>query len=268
MVQLAIRDDDLNFFTKVEDVEKVYEPLKGFPVSFAVIPAVTDVSTVGKCPETRGNKTPLYIGDNKELCEWLKYKLSTGSIDVCMHGINHTYTFDKHGKVAEMLWRHEDDLADTIAYWKNKMEGDLDYKINCFVAPSNLISKYCITCVAQNNMNFSGIVPFAFNRALTAKNVDNYIKRWWIRLKDRLPYPGVLTYSTHKEVNACTMQSYDYLVRMFNFCKKHDYPMVINVHYWMLRDRPNEHELLVRFVNYALENGAQPATISNILRHQ
>lgn len=34
MVKLAIRDDDANFFTKVEDIEFVYKDFEGFPISF------------------------------------------------------------------------------------------------------------------------------------------------------------------------------------------------------------------------------------------
>lgn len=45
MVKLAIRDDDANFFTKVEDIEFVYKDFEGFPISFAVVPHVMDVST-------------------------------------------------------------------------------------------------------------------------------------------------------------------------------------------------------------------------------
>lgn len=40
MVKLAIRDDDANFFTKVEDIEFVYKDFEGFPISFAVVPHV------------------------------------------------------------------------------------------------------------------------------------------------------------------------------------------------------------------------------------
>lgn len=266
MVKLAIRDDDLNFFSKIEDVENAYMPIKGFPVSFAIIPAVTDVSTIGLCPETRGNKTPMYIGDNKELMQWLKEEKTFDGIDICMHGINHTYHFDKKGnKVAEMLWRDEPELAETIGFWKSKLEKDLDTKISCFVAPSNLISKYGIKCVVKNQMDFSGIIPFSFRRDITLRNIANYIKRWYLRFKDRLPYPGILDYGTHKEVNACTIQSYDYLVRMYSYCEKMKAPMVINTHYWKLRDFPEERETLIKFVNYAIGQGAQPVTLSSLL---
>ena len=43
MVKLIIRDDDCNFFTRPEDLEHVYRSISDFPVTFAVVPEVTDV---------------------------------------------------------------------------------------------------------------------------------------------------------------------------------------------------------------------------------
>ena len=71
MVKLAIRDDDTNFFTKVEDLEKVYNEFNGFPISFAIVPHIMDVSTKGSCPDTKGNTVPRNIDENQELCNWL-----------------------------------------------------------------------------------------------------------------------------------------------------------------------------------------------------
>ena len=56
MIKLAIRDDDMNYFTKVEDLEKVYVGFNNFPISYAVVPYVLDVSTRGACPDTKGNE--------------------------------------------------------------------------------------------------------------------------------------------------------------------------------------------------------------------
>ena len=56
-----------------------------------------------------------------------------------------------------------------------------------------------------------------------------------------------------------------YLVRMFDFCSKHNYPMVINVHYWYLRDNPAELEKLRKFVmEYAIPKGAIPTRLSDL----
>lgn len=64
MVKLIIWDDGMNFFTKVEDIERVYRDFANFPVSFAVIPCVLDVSTVGVCSDTKGNTEPKDIALN------------------------------------------------------------------------------------------------------------------------------------------------------------------------------------------------------------
>ena len=70
MVRLIIRDDDCNYFTRPEDLEHVYRSLPNFPISFAVVPEVTDV--YGGCPETMNNTKPRPVGDNNELVEYLK----------------------------------------------------------------------------------------------------------------------------------------------------------------------------------------------------
>lgn len=266
MVTLAIRDDDLNYFSKAEEIEKVYKQIPNFPVSFAIIPTVTDVSTKGMCPDTKGNSSPRWIGDNKELVMWMKNKLSLGQMDVCMHGITHGYKFIGGKRYAEMEWRNEANLAEEISDYRRKLEELLDYKITVFVAPSNKITRYGINCVAQVGMNYSGIIPASFSRNFTVTNFTNYIKRWWHRAIDRFPYPNVMVYSSHKEINACLMQGYDYLVRMYHYCDKHNYPMAVNVHYWHLRDNPNELDELIRFVNYALDRGAKPTTLSALLK--
>lgn len=76
-----------------------------------------------------------------------------------------------------------------------------------------------------------------------------------------------MKYNNHKEVNACLLQSYDYLVSMYNYCEKHNLPMAINVHYWHLRDNPVELEMLRKFVmEYALPKGAVPTRLSDLFK--
>lgn len=267
MIQIAIRDDDMNFFTTVEDIEFVYRDFNNFPVSFAVIPAVKDISTKGACPETKGNSEPQSFVKNGKLVKWLKDKLSSGEADALFHGINHDYKYIKGNRFAEMEWRDKEaDLYSSIATYKSVLEKALNYKITCFVAPSNKISKSCLDAVVKNQMDFSGIVPIKFQRHFSIRNVLNYVKRWWHRIVDGLPWPGVMKYSDHLEVNACLLQSGQYLRKMYDYCVKHNLPMVINVHYWHLRDNPQELEMLRSFImDYAIPNGAIPSPISKIL---
>lgn len=267
MVKIAIRDDDMNFFTKVEDLERIYREFDNFPISYAVIPKVLDVSTKGTCPDTKGNTNPRDIADNKELVAWVRQEVKNGTCDILLHGINHNYKLAKNEqKLAEMQWRDKEvNLADLLREEKERLSCLFNYPISCFVAPSNKISKYCLAQVAKIGLNFSGIVPIKPNVNITIGNMLNYVKRWFVRVVYKLPYPGVMVYDNHKEINACILQTYEYLVKMFNFCCKHNYPMVINVHYWYLRDNPAELEKLKKFVmEYAIPRGAQPTRLSDL----
>lgn len=266
MVKLIIRDDDLNFFTKVEDIEYVYRRIPTFPVSFAVIPMVVDVSMEGKCSDTCGNTTPRWIGDNLELTAWLKDKLEKGRIDVLMHGITHEYKLEDGKRKAEMEWRKETDLMEKINDLKNRLGRLLEYPISVFVAPSNHISKYAINCISDCELDYSGIVPLNFQRNLTLRNVYCYIKRTLVRTFNKIPYPGVLRYSNHYEINACNNLNFEYLRKLFDYCNKRNLPMAINVHYWHIRDNYEHYKDFFSFVDYAIENGAQPAKLSEVVK--
>ena len=167
-----------------------------------------------------------------------------------------------------MQWRNmQHDLTREIAYHKNMLESVLNYEITCFVAPSNKITRNCLDAVVANGLNYSGIIPINFERAFTLRNLRNYLFRWSVRLLTNKPWPGVLKYSTHLELNACLLQSADYLKEMYDFCSRWNLPMVVNVHYWHLRDNPGELETLRSFImDYAMPKGALPTTLSNILK--
>ena len=167
-----------------------------------------------------------------------------------------------------MQWRdQEPHLAQLILKEKKRLSDLFDYPISCFVAPSNKITKYCLSQVVKAGLHFSGIVPLIPNVQLDVKSFVNYSKRWFVRAFYKLPYPGVLEYSDHKEINACLLQSYEYLVRMFDFCDKYSLPMVVNVHYWHLRDHPEELDFLRRFIfDYAIPSGGVPSRLSDIIK--
>ena len=106
MIQLAIRDDDMNFFTNVEDLEKVYSRFNKFPISYAVVPYVLDVSTRGACPDTKGNNIAKDVAENNILVDWVRRGIKDGTCDVLLHGVHHSYKFTERGiKLAEMQWR-------------------------------------------------------------------------------------------------------------------------------------------------------------------
>lgn len=264
MVRLIIRDDDLNFYSRIDDIESVYKDFNNIPISYAVIPMVTDVSTMGKCPETKGNLEPKWVGNNSELIEWLRMKIRNNEADVLLHGITHSYKFSNGYKLPEMVWRNEINLSDEILEQKQRLEELLDYDIKVFVAPSNKISKYGLQCVVKSGLDFSGIVPLMFERDVTIQNLLSYFKRISFRLWYRIPYPGLLYYSDHTELNAYGNLDFGSMVKMFNYCDKHDLPMAVNVHYWQLRDYKERFRGFYKFVNYAMDKGAIPTKMSSL----
>ena len=265
MVKLIIRDDDANFFTHPEDIEKAYSEIPDFPVSFAVVPMVVDV--IGGCPETKGNLTPRFIGDNEEISAYLKERVHNGSCDILLHGIYHQYKFPNGVKTPEMIWREckTKDLVGEIGFYKNQLEQLFDIPINCFVAPSNKIKKRGIEAAYKNGMHYSGIIPISFDREVSFKSVKNYVFRWTQRALTGLAYPGILDYGTHLELNACNQTNFPYLKKMFEYCQRHDTPMAINVHYWHIRDNKEHYRGFFDFVKYALDNGAEPARMRDCL---
>lgn len=270
MTPLILRDDDLNFFSKVDDIETVYSNIPYFPISFAVVPRVLDLSSVGACSDTRDNKTPMPIHENPEIVRYIKKRLKDGRADVLLHGQTHGYFFPNGKRTPEMMldtptigssW--DEVLGEEKAY----LEDLFDYKISCFVAPSNIISQKNLYSAVKNGMHFSGIIPPTFERNITFRNILNYLKRMSLRLTNGYPYPGVLTYSDHKELNAVTTtRGYDFLMKLFLYCKRHNMPMAVNTHYWALRDKPVEREMLFRFVKDAIAQGAVPSKLSDCLK--
>lgn len=263
MVQIIIRDDDLNFFNRPEDIKKAYSRKPDIPVSFACVPYVVDLSTQGACPETNGNKTPRAIGDNKELVDFVKEGIKEGKYDVLLHGYTHEYRFDAAGKrYPEMVWRKSADLEKLIPEGKDYLESLFETSITWFAAPSNTITKENLRVVYKNGLNYSGIIRMKFDRDITFHSVNNYLKRmYYWKSSNKVHYPGLLNYGTHYEINACPLPSlnqeivYNHFKHLFEFCRKHESPMAINVHCWDMRDHPEKYDAFFSFLDHASEWG-------------
>lgn len=268
-IRLIIRDDDASFFTKPDDLIKVYSLIPEFPVSFAVVPFI--VSAGEACPETKGNVTPRKVSENKELSSYLSDRYKDGKCDILLHGITHEYHYLGGKKVSEMIWREREEpllLNEMILAGKNELELAFQVKINCFVAPHNDIGKLGVRSVYSNGMHYSGIIPISFSRDISYRSVRNYVKRFWVRYHNGFQYPGVLNYGTHLEVNACVSGKGEYLNKIYNYCKISEAPMAINVHYWDMRDNPQKYRDFFRFVKYAIEDGAVPSRMREILNQE
>ncbi|MGI6124710.1 MAG: DUF2334 domain-containing protein [Acetivibrionales bacterium] len=271
MVQLLIRDDDLNYFNRPDDIEKAYSRMPDLPISFACVPYIMDLSTKGNCPETKGNTIPRPFGDNHELVEYIKKGIEGGKYDVLLHGCTHEYKIDIIGnRYPEMVWRDSADLEEKIPAGKRYLEDLFETEIHWFASPSNTISKENLRVVYKNKLNYSGIIRLRFDRDLTFRSVWNYGKRLYYNYFSKIHYPGVFDYGTHLKFNASPLPSLDqkvvyrHFTHLFDFCQKHDCPLGINVHCWDMRDHPEKYDAFFSFIEYAIAHGAVPSRFRDI----
>ncbi|NMQ06352.1 DUF2334 domain-containing protein [Candidatus Accumulibacter phosphatis] len=238
----------LIFFTDVDSFCKAYKGLESIPISVGVVPWVSGYN--GDCPESSGIDSGSYydVADNKDLVSFLSSGINTGRIEVLLHGVTHEYRFDDGRRLAEMQWRElQSTLPNKLLEARQHLQRLTNSDISWFVPPSNIIYKNGIKAVISAGMNLSGIIGLRIDRELNRQCVVNYLLRWLYRGIYGYPYPAVLEYAKHNELNACRMASYEYLKGMFDLCKKYTHPMVVNTHYWDLRDNGTKRDMLARF---------------------
>lgn len=158
MKRVIIRDDDISYFTRPEQLEKVYGHLweAGKPVSFAVIPAqqsnVRVLHRPGRpydpsiAPPYRGIDQQHAITDNPDLCQFLNARAREGLAEICLHGFDHSYMeFDQsdpnvlHNKLKDGLLILQDAIPDA--------------SIQTFIAPYDKLSVEALNAVIEMNFN-------------------------------------------------------------------------------------------------------------------
>lgn len=265
MVKLAIRDDDVSFFTNSEDILNVYSELGGFPISYAVVPyMLTNSYEGGNCKELIGNTQSRLVGENIELVRILKNEIKNNRAEILLHGYTHEYRKVGDKVLAEFLWRSPDECYEVIRSGKKHLEEAFGVDLKWFVAPSNLISRANFSSIIRNKMSYSGIINISMNRPINIKTISNYFFRFSKRIFHPFGYPGLLDYGTHQEIYACPILEGEYLYKIFDYCNANSLPMAINSHYWDIRDHEHTKRVLFSFIDYALSRGAVPSLLSNL----
>jgi len=291
MKNLIIRDDDLSYWTKTEDIERVYRPLfeKGVKISFAVIPYAVKMHNAGNFDLMyQDEDSAKAIGENREIVEYIKDKIDKGLVEIMLHGYNHLYSLKTDDmiyvatKFNTMYMREKkksfyflgeyideyDKLYAKTKEGKKYLEDLFGVKISDFVPPSNQIVNDGVRAVADNGLNISGIAGKKYDREINAKGLVSYSKRVLFKMSyPNLTYPYVIDYGTHKELAGYAFtpstdwQRYE---NQLSFCEKNDLPFQIATHYWEL-----EGELLQKyydFIKKVFSKGYKSAFLNEVLR--
>jgi len=169
-MNLAIRDDDTNFFTTPDDLIEAYADIwDRVPITLFVVPFMMGnwKSWIYERHFNYQNldfnkynldKKIYPIGDNKELVSFLKEKSEKGCIEIAMHGIHHRnldlnipYFKNNRGENAEFFT--DRDLTSQLSESKRYLEELFEIDIKVFSPPQNLLSHRGYWSVVNNNLN-------------------------------------------------------------------------------------------------------------------
>ena len=262
-MKVAFRDDDTSYFTKPEEILNAYDFLeKEECVSLSVVPYTVPMHRDDVFPYGRGIAPGYYdIENNHELIAFLKKNVFVGKYDILLHGYSHQYQKDRDRWVSEMLWKPEERLMKELYEGKSKLESIFEKEISVFVAPNNDISREGIHTIEKLGMDYSGIIQLR-DRDVDLLYVKNFLRRWMLRVIYKIPYPGILQYSGHKELVAYTIDSYERLVFEYEMCKKRNVPFVVYSHYWQINANPRTKEILTGIYQYVKSDGASIVSLS------
>lgn len=276
-MKFAIRDDDVSYWTKPEEIETVYKNLwqKGIKVSFSVIPFAVQSFNMGDFNNFYQDDKPTPLHKNKELVEYLREKLKLGEISIMLHGYTHHYRIKyknkfllptkenlemvkKSGKkikwVGEYSWGSYKELYERTKIGKAYLEDIFKTKISVFVPPSNDISSDGVKAVYENHLNISGTIHLKkFNRPFNFFSLKNWFKKLLFRFFYSYEYPLVMNYKTHKELASYGLVlgvSFEDIIRQYEFCKKSSSLFVLSVHYWELNQKKELMDIFIKLVEY------------------
>ncbi len=247
-MRIAIRDDDLCYYSNYDDFRRVYDPLD-IPVSVSVVPfAVPNYGDSFPWGDYPRNQT-MPISKNAALVEALKKDIVSGRVEVLQHGYSHEYKRDGQRWIPEMIWKAKSRLEREVPLGKAELEKSFKQSINVFVAPSQEIDKKGIICIERATMNYSGFPARAKLRPFSLKGIINISVRHFRRLRYGITL-GRLRYQKHTEVSTVPLCDLDRMKEIYFICKKHNFDMVVVVHYWKLLQRSKDLERLKGFVSF------------------
>jgi predicted deacetylase len=297
-LKFAIRDDDTSFWTKPEELERVYNDIwrMNIPVSLSVIPFSVRSYHNGDFELYYQDTDKRAIGENKELVEYLKKKINERKVSIMLHGYSHQYlvsmglnetpqlatktnldqmrNFVAGSKLrwyGEYAWKDYERLYHETREGKIYLEDIFNIKIQTFIPPSNDISRNGVRAVTENNMDIVGsILLSSFNRPICLKSIKNYLKKsiWKLIFKDQ--YPFIMNYGTHREISATGIVPSTTSADMIDIFKKRrrlNAPFVISTHYWEMHSNEKMQECLKAVLNELRVSGdVLYTTVDSILQ--
>jgi hypothetical protein len=272
-VHFCIRDDDTNFFTRPEDLERAYARIRSLgPVSLAVVPFCRAGSNKAVPERLRGRYSVHPLHENAALVDYLREKAASGVFEIMLHGYHH----DEPHELPEFT--HGDDLGRKVAEGRRYLEELLATRVRVFVPPHNAIGRGGLRAVASAGLHLAGAAGVRGGWPLWSATTWHawwHLRRW--RRTGGIGVPWVLDFGDHREIAGNAVTPLSTLTR--NQRALDDAGRVSGVfcaatHYWEL-ETPSRHagdptvgEHLLRLVDRALTRpGTRWRSVGDVVCH-
>jgi len=247
-MRFALVDHDTNYFTKSEQLESVYGKIwDKMPVSLSVVPFHACTKS-GAIPREYWQGDRIFpIGENKELVEFLKRKISENEVSILMHGYNHRdYENGYEFEVGENLYQK-------VKKGKKYLEELFEVEIKTFAPPHNALSKEGMKAVIANKLNILGSYSFrVFQRPFQPRNIFYFLKRKFFQRRNKtFFYPFLIKFADHSELDCCSLipsTPLEDLIQKINLTKRYSGDFCLTTHYWEIDEKLSK--LLLEFISY------------------
>ena len=274
-MKFAIRDDDTSFFTRPEQLLRVYEGIwDRVPVSLSVVPFHGRTHTEGIPVEYWSGGNELYpVADNSALIAFLREQTVKNRVSIMMHGYSHVDEPDGYE------FETAADLERKAREGKRYLEEVFRVPIHAFVPPHNALSAAGYLAVIRAGLDIVQIVRFGRGvRPIALRYFFQLARLVWSKFMWKHPYPyypQVLDFGGHREVAYHSLTPsvfFKQRLAELEFCHRRRGVFVLATHYWEL-DRKTQDGLtlrdaLERLVNRATQLGAEFCSVNQVLGRQ
>lgn len=242
-MKFALRDDDVNFFTRPEQLEQAYGAYwDRLPVSLAIVPAHAATRSKAIPPSYWEGDREFPLEDNPELVDFVRDLIERGQATPLLHGYSH------QNYPAGYEFQVGPDLPTRLRRGRACLERLFKRPIKTFVPPHNALSRRGLQALDAVGLNVLGSFHSfrPSQKPWEWRTLPNYARLGLYRLRtrrsrrQRLIYPFPLRYKRHAEFGCHLLLPWtraDELLAGFEEARRLGGDYCLATHYWEIDDQ-------------------------------
>lgn len=242
-MKFVIRDDDTSFFTRPEQLERVYGRYwDRVPISLAIVPVHASTRSKAIPPQHWEGHAEFPLGDNLELVAFLREAIAAGRVCPMLHGYSHKNYPDGYE------FEVGPDLVGRARRGRGYLEALLGRPIHTFVPPHNALSRRGLMAIDRVGIDVLGVFnsfrpdrkPLSLHAVLHYARLLRYRRLTGRGRRERLIYPFALRYKNHAEFGCQLLKpgtTAEELVAYFEEARRFGGNFCLATHYWEIDDR-------------------------------